>query len=372
MLSKWASDSRYARKVGVMGVVLALLLVVAVPIILAVGEEGPLLERFVSGEGRYATVAGGAGLEGLPSNTVTLTVPGTAVVKAYLYWAGVNRNDGADDPNVSFQVDGGAVNSLTADVMYGPTFWYTADVPGSFNHNVYVEDVTSLVQLGTHAYTLSDYTVTGPVGYSLTYGFGLIVVYEDPALPLSNITLLDGLDSVYYGFPAPRNSPSQMNCITFPANATKARVMDYTVFVGGSEDANDTDRPNSLHYATGSGALPTTLVDPNTGNLVLGDEIVDPFTSVDGPAWDTYTNTLVVNAGDTWACFQTQSDGQRGNGASFLWLMGGMTLREQTPTAVSLSAFSANNHMVLPMAGVLMALTVIGGTAGMILIRRKR
>ncbi|MBK6711443.1 MAG: hypothetical protein IPG51_14075 [Chloroflexi bacterium] len=107
-------------------------------------------------------------------------------------------------------------------------------------------------------------------------------------------------------------------------------------------------------------------------NLVLGDEIVDPFTSVDGPAWDTYTNTLVVNAGDTWACFQTQSDGQRGNGASFLWLMGGMTLREQTPTAVSLSAFSANNHMVLPMAGVLMALTVIGGTAGMILIRRKR
>ena len=356
------------RKYVLVVIVVLLLLVLTVPLVLAQTgtEEGPLTERFTSGEGRYATVAGGAGLEGLPSNTVTLNVPGQAVIAAYLYWAGVNIDGAPNDPNVSFQVDSGSVNSLTADVTYGPSFWFST-TPGTFNHNVYVDDVTSLVQLGTHDYTLSDYTVTGPAGYSLTYGFGLIVVYEDSSLPLSNVTLLDGLDSVYWNFPTPRNSPSEINCITFAPNATQPRVMDFTVFVGGSADSNETDRPNSLHYATGSGTPPTNIVGPP----MIGSEIIDPFTSTDGTAWDTYTDSLVVNAGDTYACFQTQSDGQRGNGASFLWLMGGTTLREQTPTAVSLSTFSAANPVALPAAGVVLALLLLGGVTALAFVRRR-
>jgi len=351
-------------------VVLAVLLlfVLAAPLVLAQTgtEEGPLTERFTSGEGRYATVAGGAGLEGLSSNTVSLNVPGQAVIAAYLYWAGVNLDGAPDDPDVGFQVDGGAVNSITADVTYGPSFWYTDYGTGdTFNHNVYVEDVTSFVQLGTHNYTLSGYTVTGPVGSSLAYGFGLIVVYEDSTLPLANVTLLDGLDSVYYGFQPPQDSPSEVNCVTFEAN-TLDRVMDFTVFVGGSEDSGSTNRPNSLHYVTGNGALPGDVTGA-PGNV----EIIDPFTSADGDAWDTYSQTIVIPAGDTYACFQTQSDGDRGNGASFLWLMGGTTLREQTPTAVSLSTFSADNPVALPAAGVVLALLLLGSVTGLALVRRR-
>ncbi|MCB8984846.1 MAG: DUF3344 domain-containing protein [Ardenticatenaceae bacterium] len=362
------------RKYLLLGGTIILLLALATPFALAQTgtEEGPLTVRYTSGEGHYATVSGGAGLEGLSSNTFTLTVPGQAVVAAYLYWAGVNENGAPNDPNVSFQVDGGTVNSLTADVTYGPSFWFSSG--GTFNHNVYVDNVTSLVQLGTHNYTLSDYTVTGPAGYSLAYGFGLMVVYQDATLPLSSVTILDGLDSVYWNFPEPRNSPSQVNCVTFAANA-QDRVMDFTVFVGGSEDTTDAaNRPNSLHYVTGTGTAPAYPTDLST--LPGSGEILDPFVSADGDAWDTYTNSLVVNAGDTYACFQTHSDDVNGtadpDGASFLWMMGGTTLRQETPTAVSLSAISANSPIMLPVAATALAVLLLGSLTGLAVLRRKR
>ncbi|MCA9872286.1 MAG: hypothetical protein KC441_01490 [Anaerolineales bacterium] len=373
------------RKYLLLGGIIILLLALATPFALALTgtEEGPLTVRYTSGEGNYATVSAGAGLEGLNSNTVALNVPGQRVEAAYLYWSGVNWEDAADDPDVNLQVSGvgGGNYSITANVIYGPSFWFTgseANEPSAnFVHNVYVADVTPLVQLGTHDYTFSGYTVSEPTGYSgysLAYGFGLTVVYEDAALPLSHVTILDGLDSVYWGFPAPRNSPSQVNCVTFTANA-QDRVMDYTVFVGGSEDTTDAaNRPNSLHYVTGTGTAPAYPTDLST--LPGSGEILDPFVSADGDAWDTYTNSLVVNAGDTYACFQIHSDdvdpNDNINGASLLWMMGGTTLRQETPTAVSLSAISANSPILLPVAATVLAVLLLGSLTGLAVLRRKR
>ena len=330
-------------------------------------EDGPLRNRATL-TGKYGMIAGGAGLEDTGINTLALNVPGSSIAAAYLYWAGTT-NDDAGDNTVNFQVDGGTAQSLTADDVYGPSLWYYSFGTGdTYYHHVYVRDVTALAQLGAHTYTLSGYTVSG--GSGLAYGFGMVVVYEDQTLNDSTITLLDGLDSVYWQFDPPRDSPSSVNCVNFEANPTLPRVMEFYVFAGGSADSNEEDRPNSLHYVVGSGAPPTDVL--NAPGQVT---VTDPFVSTSGNAWDTYTETIVIPAGATYACFQTSSDGGPfGNpdGASFLWLMGGFNLKEETPTAVSLATFSADNRLVLPVASVALALTLLGSLTGVLVVRRRR
>ncbi|MBK8986972.1 MAG: hypothetical protein IPM39_12995 [Chloroflexi bacterium] len=327
------------------------------------GIDGPLLERLTV-TGQYGTVVGGAGLVATGINSLTMTVPGTRIEAAYLYWAGTGVDEVGDN-EITFQVNANAPQSLTADHIYGPSFWYL----NPFYHHVFVRDITSLAQLGTHTYTMSDYTVSGPIDSALAYGFGIVVVYEDPTLNTRTIVLKDGLDSVWFGFDEPRDSPSSVNCMTFEANLTSPRVMDFYVFVGGSADSIAEDRPNRLHYIVGSGTVPTQVVGA-PGSVA----IQDPFTSADGRSWDTYRQMgVVIPAGSTYVCLQTESvEGFEPTGASFLWLMGGFTLKNETPTAVSLATITANNPMALPAVAVTLALVLFSGITGLLVTRRQR
>lgn len=186
-----------------------LLLVISLTIVQAQGadEDGVLHQRGATLEGKYDIVVNGAGLDGQSSNSLPLTVPGTRIVAAYLYWSGIQLENSADDPNVMLQVDLAAPVPVTATTIYGPSFWYKDVVTDkNFFHNTYVADVTDIVTdtvaLGAHTYTFSGYEVdTDPE--SATYGFSLLVVYENLLFSPSEITLLDGLDSVYYDFPLP-------------------------------------------------------------------------------------------------------------------------------------------------------------------------
>ncbi len=278
------------------------------------------LSQSFSAQGQNGIAAAGKGLYtqidpvNPDSGDITLTIPGTAtsIEQAFLYWAGNDVNPGGDG-TVNFSVNGGPVLTLTADRTFGPDFWVTGN-PDKF-HYVYIEDVTSLIQIGTNTYSISD---VGPLHH--VYGAGLVVVYSDPSLTVNQITINDGLDAAYFGFPPPRGPNTEVSCFQFPA-AISDRNLDFIIVAGG---VNITDvRPNSIWYQTGPSALSDLVDQPGA------TEIPDfPLNSNDGRSWDTYTATINVPPGDTFACFQIESvsDEPGLQGASLLWVASGASI----------------------------------------------
>ncbi|MCP4427718.1 MAG: DUF3344 domain-containing protein [Chloroflexi bacterium] len=329
------------------------------------GYDGALQKRGSTLTGTYDIVVGGVGMRDLTSNSVNLTVPGDSVVAAYLYWSGIGL-DGAQtgDDAVTFQVDADPPQAIVADDTYGPSYWNNRNGQDRY-HYVYVEDVTTLVQTGMHQYTLSDYAMPAD---GMNYGFGLLVVYNNPALTEVSIQILDGLDSLFWRRSAPQDSPSAINCVTFTVHTTSTRVMDVSFFASGVDDTNR-PRPNNLYYQTGNGVLPTSIVP-------TGTVINNPFSSNDGFEWDTYSDRINVEVNDTYACFQAESvsideDPPNGPvGASILWMMGSFSLRQETPTTVGLQDVTANNQITpAPLIGFTVLLLVL--VTGYILYRKR-
>jgi len=294
---------------GVLALLLASLLLVVVVQPAAATDTTETLTKRWSGVGRYGIVAQGVGMDAVTTGDIlSLDVPGT-VVAAYLYWSGYD--DTAGDNTVSLSVDGGLAVPLTADGSYGPLFWYTL-----YDRYAYWEDVTSRVLSGNHNYRVADLSM------DVHDGAGLIVVYENPALPVAYVEIQDGLDRAWRGWTdTPEHGQTAVNCFAFDALATP-RPLDLTAFVGGIEpmpDPGHGDRPNSIWYRTGTGTTPTDMVNADQTYPWARDPLVNlldkvptsagdyALTSSDGGEWDTYTNSIVINPGETWACFQLES-----------------------------------------------------------------
>jgi hypothetical protein len=331
------------------------------------GEDGPLNQRGDVISGTYGIVVDGIGLRNTPIATLAITVPGTRVEAAYLYWSGIrSRTDvgGIEDYTVTLQVDNNPYEVI-ADTVYGWSWWYD-----QYGHNTYVADVTDLVELGAHSYTFSDYEADRE-----RYGFSLLIVYEDTNLPRTEITLLDGLDSVYHRFTAPKDSPSALNCIPVTADPSKNRIMDFTVIVGGAEIIElDPLRPNNLYYLTEISG--TTVLTPGVDirNMPGVNFFENPFTSAQGDEIDVYKNSIVVPAGDDVVCFQAESvNSLDPDGASFVWQVGAFSMRDVEPTAVNLQSLSADssstNLLALAVVGILL-LTV--ATISVVTNRRRQ
>jgi hypothetical protein len=281
-----------------------LVILLWIPQLVTAEDSVEVLTLRYGAEGPYALVAGGVGMTNSPSGDILLDVPGT-VIQAYLYWGGWDEiGDGGDD-TVSLSVDGGVATPLTADETFGPAFWF-----GNYERYIYVEDVTSLVQAGAHTYTVSDFDEM-----YFRDGAGLLVVYEDPSLPWNRVEIRDGLDRFYRWWYNPPDEPraeTAITCFAFEA-FPEDRQMDITMFVGGV-DISGPERPNALWYRTGTDAepMPTDLIfeDSDTydpGAVQLQGPPNHPFESLDGEEWDTYTNSIPLSAGDTWACIQIES-----------------------------------------------------------------
>jgi gliding motility-associated-like protein len=162
----------------------------------AFSQEIELYEQF---NGRYDYVAIGNTLNlqengsGVPCIILTQSSanlqlqPGQNITAAYLYWAGSGEGD--------FEV---ALNDtpITAE----RTFSYELDAQRVFF--AAFTDVTTLLQnTGNGNYTLSDLDLTDVIGpYCPTgtnfAGWSIVVVYEDPNLPLNQLNVYDGLESV--------------------------------------------------------------------------------------------------------------------------------------------------------------------------------
>jgi hypothetical protein len=298
----------------------SLLLVLLVATALPTHADGPFTNRY-SGEGRYATIAAGVGLEGDGAGDIVLDVPGTPI-RAYLYLADFDTLDGGDD-TITFAVDDNAPIELTADIIFGPDFWF-----GNYYRRNYVKDVTAYVLSGPHTYRISDF---GPVVQS--DGAGLVVVYENPNLPIQRVEVHDGLDNFFEGWTPPRGPNSEVDCFEF-APETFDRAISYYVMVGGVAARNE-ERPIALWAQSGNGPLPTNLINTANSFEVDGPPPPYPFLNSDGREWDTYRNTFNIPAGDSYFCMQIESVSDMGNllGASGMWLgLGGsLTLEDPAP-----------------------------------------
>ncbi|MBE2223166.1 MAG: DUF3344 domain-containing protein [Anaerolineae bacterium] len=332
-------------------------------------EDGQLRLRTTL-TGKYDTVVVGTGWDGVsPSATLTLEVPieASRVISAYMYWSAIQQST-TPDPTVLLRVDGGTPNPVTASTVYGPSTWFS-----NYIHVAYVADVTSLITTpGEHTYTVSDYALGGGQ-FSYFYGFSILVVYEDLSLTQTEIHLLDGLDSVYWGFPAPRNSPSSVNCITFAPNNIKDRVMDFTIIAGGVEDTPGVLRPNNLYYVTFVSPNTPTLTTPPSAPYV---QIPEPLSSADGPEVDTYENQIMVPTGDTAACFLMESVAPTPpdnlDGASFIWQVGAFRIEKEGFTAVNLQSITAVSPSTYVLLTSLVGLLFLAVPTAVVMRQRRR
>lgn len=160
------------------------------------GQDVTLYQQF---NGRYDYVAIGNTLNLVPNgvyptcdilteSSATLNLnQNQTVVAAYLYWAGSGTGD------FDIKVNDNAISA-------GRTFANT-----SFNGRVYFAaftDITTLVQTwGNGTYTLSDLDLTEVIpDYCSTGsnfgGWAIAIVYKDDTLPLNQLNVYDGLESV--------------------------------------------------------------------------------------------------------------------------------------------------------------------------------
>ena len=341
------------KKTAYILVTIFIILVMGVQVVLA---DGPLTSRF-NAWGRYDIVADGVGLLGVTEGDITLNVPGT-VVTAYLYWAGYNTSlDGGDD-TVNFSVDGGSATSLTADYTFGPDY---LDHGTDYYNYVYVEVVTSLVLTGNHIYTISGVTIDS------NFGAGMMVVYEHPSLPYSIVQINDGLDFFLFDLTSPRGPNSEVLGIDFDVT-TSNRDMKIVFIVGAVENES---RPNAIWYQTGTGIKPTNLVDEVAATELEGPPSPYPLASLDGHEWDTYSNSITVPTGETWASFQIESvtDVSGEEGTSAVWLASGFVMEKPMLVGGVILAVGTFELLLQWIAVVSMVAIVV---AAVIFKRRKR
>ena len=249
----------------------------------AVFADGALTFPRYEAIGRLDVVASGVGLDGVSSGTISINVPVTSeIVTAYLYWGGYDSGASPGDDQITF-----AGNPITADKSYSD-WWYDTN----YNY-IYVAEVTALVSTGSAGY------IVGELGsLDKNYGAGLLVVYRQETLPLSKVTILEGLDSFWFDFLNPQGPDSEVTYFDF-TKTNADRDMDIALFVGGTEHD---DRPNEIWTKTGKGSKPTDLVNPPSD--AIGPY---PLVGADGARWDTFTKTIEVQKGDEWLGVQIES-----------------------------------------------------------------
>lgn len=124
----------------------------------------------------------------LTESTATLALqPSQNIIAAYLYWAG----SGEGDFEVTLNNTPITAERTFSDELDSERVFFSA-----------FADVTSLVQnSGNSDYTLSDFDITDdiaaycPTGTNFA-GWSIVIIYEDSSLPLNQLNVYDGLESV--------------------------------------------------------------------------------------------------------------------------------------------------------------------------------
>ncbi len=290
----------------------------------------------------YRGFQDGLGMLGANEGTLNdVTLNGTQIVKAYLVWAGLGR----DDNGVTF-----ARNAETP-VAIAPDYVWNNDTFGGSTWgccggelSVYAADITAegIVEIGTNSYTLGDMAIThidNNQEIEENWGYSLLVIFEDPTLPQPRDIFIklgnDGLFANWTGLIGPN---SDVQCLAFDPSDV-SRMANFNVIVGGVE--ND-KRPNALwglsgnedyvdannqggtwNQSAGLIHLPPNIVGiDGVGGIQLdgpfagdstngGTDLGPPFFDRNGDEWDEYQRFDVeIAPNEDWVCVQVESASQ--------------------------------------------------------------
>ncbi len=298
-----------ARALLVIAFASALFLLPNAPIALAGNPDTPLDILFQAGtceDPNYAIATAGVGLNGATSGVMSLTIPNSAtVVQAYLFYVGYDSTDTAGgDPNITFQRDALAVNSITAIDMGGPAFWQTAKWAWAFR-----ADVTSYVASGAHTYTIGGLnTFSSPV--LKTEGAQLVVVYRDVSAGTQAVYLYAGMDMAQTRS-GPPAGPGVIPVVVGPFDtASVARTVKLNTIVGGG-NLTPASNGSAIWYTSGLVAPPGDIY----GATLIAN---DPFVAAQGNYWDSYASTANLPIGHKYVAVQVESKDI--NGASLEWI----------------------------------------------------
>lgn len=247
------------------------------------GQDVSLYQQF---NGRYDFVAIGNTLNLFPngsfptcniltSSSASLSLnPNQNITAAYLYWAGSGTGD------LDILVNGVPVSAERA-------FTHT-----SINNRVYfaaIADVTALVQsIGNAVYTISEFDLTAVIpSYCSTGsnfgGWAIAVIYEDDNLPLNQLNVYDGLQSVpneltitLENLNVLDNIGAKIGFIAWEGDATIA--VNETLSINGNPISNPPLNPvnnafNGTNSFTGSTQLHNMDIDVYNiqNNINIGD-----------------------------------------------------------------------------------------------------
>ena len=277
-------------------------------------------EKF--GPGRYDTVMAGVGLHdnAQTAGDVALTVPvcgdgsTPSVIKSYLHWFNRPSAPTDYDEDILFGVDSAPTPTAVSAIR---TYTHD-DKDGNPDRRAYVADVTSIqqggskiVQPGTHTYNFSGFDVEEP------YGFALHVIYECADLPLVEVVYHEGND-FFWGRAGELNPPappegiavSELVCAQFDAATTALDIQIDLIIPGATPPSNAfPGRPRTayLWWDSGKGTPPDTISTvivgtpnaTNIGKVADGKDI--------GYAYDIFSGTVSVPAGDEYVCVQLES-----------------------------------------------------------------
>ncbi len=270
-------------------------------------------------QGNYCVAHGGIGLLDGNANSFTVDVEGTPV-QAYLYWSARYPGAGNGDNEISIDINGGGYTSVTADAAEEAYAGFRRGGNDIYYYTYRSGNVVGLLPGGgTLNFTAQNLSTPE------AHGAGIVVISEGPDCAYSQVQLNFGLDGFYWGFDPDAGPDTQVTCVDVPASDAD-QTMNMQMFVGGVE--HDEMRGDRIWFATGTGTPPTDIIGTGTAANVLDGPVPPsddppptyPLTGGIGD-WDDYANSIIVPAGDTYACFQIESiDGQDPKGTSGVWL----------------------------------------------------
>lgn len=219
---------------------------------------------------------------------------GQQVVAAYLYWAGsgdkdlevsLNGNPVLAEREFSFTFSNGAI-----DYIYFSAF----------------ADVTAIVSnIGSNTYTLSELDLLESIqpycqingGNATNFGgWGVTVIYEDATLPLNQVAIFDGLETVYQG-----NT-------TLTIELNNLNVLDNTgAKIGFLAWEGDSSLANNETLSINGNILSNPPLNPQD-NAFNGTNSFTGSSELYNMDIDFYSIENNINPGDTSATIQLTSD----------------------------------------------------------------
>ena len=214
------------------------------------------------------------------ASTANLNLPSTQVIQsAYLYWAG----SGLGDFNV--KLNGTDINAQR-------TFSNSSITSGLPYFSAFTDITSQVVSTGNSNYTLSDLDITQTLidepGYCNNRtnfaGWAMVIVYKDAALPLNQINIYDGLESIPNAITINLNSlnvidnaDAKIGFVAWEGDAILA--VDETLQINGTILSNPPLNPadnafNGTNSFTGSNTLYNMDLDVYSiqNNINIGDQ----------------------------------------------------------------------------------------------------